>query len=135
MPVFLSELFGLYESGGDSAALPRARPYGDYLRWLAGQDREAALAAWKQYLAGVEEATRVAPALERASAGPAPEQWQSELSVELTGRLQALGRDHAFQYRGSAFKSRRAAGRCSILPRASVEAANRRIVAVPRRYS
>ena len=43
------------------AALPRVTPYRDYLAWLAGQDRAAALAAWREALAGLEEPTLLAP--------------------------------------------------------------------------
>ena len=50
LPVLLSELFCLYECGGDRAALPRTRPFADYLRWLAGQDREVSLPSCKQYI-------------------------------------------------------------------------------------
>ena len=49
-------------SGGDGAALARVTPYRDYLAWLARQDRAAALAAWQEALAGLEEATHVARA-------------------------------------------------------------------------
>ncbi|WP_143070990.1 condensation domain-containing protein, partial [Streptomyces malaysiense] len=43
MPVLFRELFTLYREGG--AVLPAVRPFGDYLSWLAGVDREAAEAA------------------------------------------------------------------------------------------
>ena len=46
---------------GDASALPRVTPYRDYLAWLAAQDRAGALAAWREALAGLEEATRLAP--------------------------------------------------------------------------
>ena len=54
------ELFTLYVSGGDAAALPPVTPYRDYLEWLAKQDRPAAEAAWREALAGLEEPTLVA---------------------------------------------------------------------------
>ncbi|MFH8606825.1 amino acid adenylation domain-containing protein [Streptomyces sp. NPDC018029] len=40
----------------------RSASYGDYLSWLAGQDKEAARAAWRAELAGTDEPTLVAPA-------------------------------------------------------------------------
>src|SRR5262249_59196463 len=61
LPVLVRELLTLYEHKGDGGALGRVTPYRDYLAWLAGQDRAGARAAWQQALAGVEEATRVAP--------------------------------------------------------------------------
>src|SRR5262245_50333234 len=59
MPVLVQELLTLYAHGGDGAALPRVTPYRDYLAWIAGQERTAAIAAWREALAGLEEATRV----------------------------------------------------------------------------
>ncbi|MEU0067415.1 condensation domain-containing protein, partial [Streptomyces albidoflavus] len=42
--------------GGEPAAAPAVRgSFGDYLRWLAGQDQEAGRAYWRRALAGFEE--------------------------------------------------------------------------------
>ncbi|NUV78281.1 non-ribosomal peptide synthetase, partial [Streptomyces fungicidicus] len=42
--------------GGEPAAAPAVRgSFGDYLRWLAGQDQEAGRAYWRRSLAGFEE--------------------------------------------------------------------------------
>ncbi|MHC8562320.1 condensation domain-containing protein [Streptomyces albidoflavus] len=42
--------------GGEPAAAPAVRgSFGDYLRWLAGQDPEAGRAYWRQALAGFDE--------------------------------------------------------------------------------
>ena len=38
MPLLVRELLVLYAAGGDGAALPRVRPYRDYLVWLAGRE-------------------------------------------------------------------------------------------------
>ncbi|MDQ0937557.1 amino acid adenylation domain-containing protein [Streptomyces turgidiscabies] len=70
MPVLLRELMTLYASGGDSSALPRVRPYRDYLTWLDARDREAAQDAWQESLAGLDEATLLAPGSAAASAAP-----------------------------------------------------------------
>src|SRR6266446_4281952 len=61
LPVLVRELLTLYEHKGDGTGLGRVTPYRDYLAWLAEQDRTGARAAWQQALAGVEEATRLAP--------------------------------------------------------------------------
>ena len=58
MPVLVRELFTLY--GGQGARLPRVAPYRDYLAWIASQDHAAAVSAWREALAGLEEATRLA---------------------------------------------------------------------------
>ena len=61
MPVLVRELLTLYAHQADAAVLPRVTPYRDYLAWVAAQDRAGALAAWREALAGLEEATRLAP--------------------------------------------------------------------------
>ena len=92
-PVLVQELFTLYAQQGNAAALPRVTPYRDYLAWLAAQDRAAATAAWREALAGLEEATRVAPyAPERAPV--APEQITLALSEPLTTALSGQARRH-----------------------------------------
>ena len=62
MPVLVQELLTLYAHKGDAGALPRVTPYRDYLAWIAGQDRAAAIAAWREALAGLEEAHACRPA-------------------------------------------------------------------------
>ena len=91
MPVLMTELFTLYERGGDGGALPRVRPYRDYLGWLAGQDRQAARQAWRRALAGLGEPTRVGPA---GGAGVAvlPESVVVELPQRLTEMVTAWAR-------------------------------------------
>jgi non-ribosomal peptide synthetase component F len=86
MPVLVSELFALYGSRGDDAALPRVTPYREYLTWLARQDRPAAEAAWRQALADVDEPTLVGPG--RQGAAPAvPDRVSTELPAALTAAL------------------------------------------------
>ncbi|WP_428985994.1 amino acid adenylation domain-containing protein [Streptomyces pyxinicus] len=60
--LFFEELFALYGRGGDPDSLPPVTPYREYLRWLAGTDSAAALAAWRAHLSGLDQATLVAPA-------------------------------------------------------------------------
>ena len=78
-PVLVQELLTLYAHKGDAAALPRVTPYRDYLAWIAGQDRAAAIAAWQEALAGLEEGTHVAPP-DRKRVPVAPEQITLSLS-------------------------------------------------------
>jgi amino acid adenylation domain-containing protein len=56
--VLASDIVGLY---ADEAAGP-ARPYRDFLAWLARQDREAHARAWLRELHGTREPTLLAPA-------------------------------------------------------------------------
>ena len=76
---------------GMPGGLPRPTPYRDYLAWIAGQDRAAALAAWRDALAGLEEPTLVAPP-ERARAPVVPEQMVMSLSERLTAALSEQAR-------------------------------------------
>ncbi|MBW4716879.1 non-ribosomal peptide synthase/polyketide synthase [Saccharothrix sp. SC076] len=85
-PLLVRELFRRY-AGGPPV---RRTPYRDYLRWLADQDHEAALAAWRSALSGVDGPTLVAPPGDRPPVRP--DQAQVELSAELTGRLDAWAR-------------------------------------------
>ncbi|MFT4167246.1 MAG: amino acid adenylation domain-containing protein [Microlunatus sp.] len=60
--LLFEELFQLYASDADLAALPAPVPYRDHLAWLAAGDRAAAERAWRDHLAGLEQGTLVAPA-------------------------------------------------------------------------
>ena len=60
-PILVRELLAAYAQRGSAASLPRVTPYRDYLSLIARQDRGAALAAWRESLAGLEEGTRLAP--------------------------------------------------------------------------
>ncbi|WP_285366263.1 non-ribosomal peptide synthetase [Streptomyces sp. CWNU-1] len=60
--LFFEELFALYARGGEVDGLAPVTPYREYLRWLAGTDQEAAAAAWRAHLSGLDQATLVAPA-------------------------------------------------------------------------
>ncbi|HEY1245623.1 MAG TPA: condensation domain-containing protein, partial [Hyphomicrobiaceae bacterium] len=93
MPVLVQELLTLYAHGGDGAALPRVTPYRDYLAWIAGQDRDAAIAAWREALAGLEEATRVSPR-EGGHVPVAPEPITLALDKKLTAALTQQARRH-----------------------------------------
>lgn len=52
--IVYDELMTLYAAAAaeTAAALPPARPYVEYIRWLKAQDREASLAFWRESLAG-----------------------------------------------------------------------------------
>ncbi|SNY76248.1 condensation domain-containing protein, partial [Paractinoplanes atraurantiacus] len=66
-PLVVRDLLTFYAGGKP----PAARPYKDYLAWVARQDQGAAERAWRGALAGIEEATLVAPGTERAAVEPA----------------------------------------------------------------
>ncbi|WP_229834825.1 non-ribosomal peptide synthetase [Streptomyces xantholiticus] len=86
MPVFLGELFSLYGKQGDGASLPQVTPYRDYLAWVAGQDRTAAEAAWRQALDGLDEPTLLA-APDPSRPAVLPVRTRLELPEERTAAL------------------------------------------------
>lgn len=85
----LRELFALYNSGGIRGALPPARSsYVDYLRWVDAQDQNESVQAWADALAGLSEATLVAP--DAAGREPMlPQRVYGQLSPETTALLNA----------------------------------------------
>ncbi|MFF7521834.1 amino acid adenylation domain-containing protein [Streptomyces pseudovenezuelae] len=91
--VLLRELLALYAAGDAPAALAPVPPYRTFLHWLDRRDRGAAEAAWRDALAGVTEATRLAPGADLGGGEPA--QARTELSAEtgaaLTARARSLG--------------------------------------------
>ena len=57
LPILLTELFAAYYG----QRLPAAVPYRRFVTWLAGRDRDAARAAWREVFAGFDTPTLVAP--------------------------------------------------------------------------
>ncbi|MYU35896.1 amino acid adenylation domain-containing protein [Streptomyces sp. SID8358] len=92
MPLVGRTLLALYAELSGGPAAPAAPPLSEYFRWLAGRDREASLAAWRDALAGVDDATRLAP----PSTGTAVERPGREtvgLGREFSDRLRAFARE------------------------------------------
>ncbi|MCD0449115.1 amino acid adenylation domain-containing protein [Actinocorallia sp. API 0066] len=91
--LFLEQLFALYESAGDPTGLPSPGSYRDYLAWLAGQDAEAARAAWRHALSGLDEPTLVRP--DDDGLHPViPVNLDEVLSAETGGGLQRAAREN-----------------------------------------
>jgi amino acid adenylation domain-containing protein/non-ribosomal peptide synthase protein (TIGR01720 family)/FkbM family methyltransferase len=88
VPLLFGELIDLY----NNRALPRVRPYADYLAWLARQDRDAALAAWRDYLDGVDGPTRLGTAGHRG-AQAVTQRCETDLSEALTARMNRFARE------------------------------------------
>ena len=57
LPVLLGEMFASYYG----QRLPAAAPYRRFVTWLAGRDRDAARAVWREVLAGFDTPTLVGP--------------------------------------------------------------------------
>ncbi|PZE20566.1 non-ribosomal peptide synthetase [Paenibacillus xerothermodurans] len=68
--VLMKKLFQCYETlrSGRTLAVEPVRPYGEYIKWLAKQDKEAALTYWDARLADFDQATPL-PGGRRPSAG------------------------------------------------------------------
>ncbi|GGX36954.1 hypothetical protein GCM10010297_67750 [Streptomyces malachitofuscus] len=93
--VFLDQLFALYESGGNPAGLARPGSYRDYLTWLERQDDTEARRAWRAALAGFEEPTLLAPAVDDRGLEPViPRQLDAVLDPDTAGRLRETARRH-----------------------------------------
>ncbi|MEU8389534.1 amino acid adenylation domain-containing protein [Micromonospora sp. NPDC048843] len=93
LPVLVHDLLTLYHRGGDPATAAPAPSHAEHLAWLAAQDRDAAIAAWRDVLAGLEEPTRVAAA--EPGRGPArPDETVLELSVADSAAVAATARRH-----------------------------------------
>lgn len=88
LPVFVSELIGLYRAGGDLAALPPApRPYRDYIGWLAGRDPETSKQRWRTHLADLDGPTLLTPALGGEAVAGLPTRTEIELDETATAEL------------------------------------------------
>ena len=86
LAVFFTEMLAVYRAGGSVDGLPTPRPYRDYIVWLAGQDRGAAIAKWTEYLRGVSGPLMVADG-SLAAGAVVPEKTQLLLPAGDTTRL------------------------------------------------
>ncbi|HET7461935.1 MAG TPA: non-ribosomal peptide synthase/polyketide synthase [Longimicrobium sp.] len=90
-----ADVLALYQARTEEreARLPAARPYRDYLAWLAKQDRAASEAFWRAALAGIDAATPLGvemPDAARAGWGHA----ELELPADAVAALQGLARSN-----------------------------------------
>ncbi|MFD0204171.1 amino acid adenylation domain-containing protein [Saccharothrix carnea] len=92
MPLVGRTLLAIYAELGGGPTAPVAPSLTEYHRWLAERDHDAALGAWKEALAGVDEGTRLAPA-GVASTVDRPDRVTVGLGVEFSERLRAFARD------------------------------------------
>ncbi|WP_274599393.1 condensation domain-containing protein [Streptomyces sp. So13.3] len=85
-PILVRELTALYDTHGDTAALPRVTPYRQFLGWLAQQDQPAAEAAWREVCSDLEQPTLITP-VDPGRAAQMPERITVELDEERTAAL------------------------------------------------
>ncbi|MFX0575930.1 amino acid adenylation domain-containing protein [Nocardia nepalensis] len=93
MPLLIHELLSLYVSDCDTAELAPPRSYREYLQWLQAQDRDAATAAWREMLAGIDGPTRVTSGPDRTVTAHADEVGLN-LDAATTAAILDLGRSH-----------------------------------------
>ncbi|QDQ15508.1 non-ribosomal peptide synthetase [Streptomyces spectabilis] len=91
MPLVGRTLLALYAELGGGPAAPTAPPLSEYFRWLAGRDHQASLAAWRDALDGVDDATRLAPA-STVTGVERPGRVTVDLGREFSDRLRAFAR-------------------------------------------
>ncbi|MGW4633314.1 amino acid adenylation domain-containing protein [Nocardia sp. NPDC004415] len=90
-PLLVRELLALYVTAGDPSALPPARSYRGFLSWLADQDTDASLTAWRAALAGIDTPTRAVPSL-AAITSPETAMRSHELPAATVAALDAAAR-------------------------------------------
>ncbi|WP_338900577.1 amino acid adenylation domain-containing protein [Streptomyces sp. TG1A-60] len=90
LPVLHRELMAYYGTG--TPPLPEVAPYRGFLRRLAAQDRDAARAAWRDALAGLDAPTRLV-GVPTDGVPVRPEQVRVELSERTTARLTERARE------------------------------------------
>ncbi|WNI26618.1 non-ribosomal peptide synthetase [Streptomyces sp. ITFR-16] len=92
MPLVGRTLLALYAELSGGPAAPASPPLSEYFRWLADRDKDASLAAWREALAGVDDATRLAPAA-TGSGVERPGRETVALGVEFSDRLRTFARE------------------------------------------
>ncbi|CQD13135.1 linear gramicidin synthetase subunit D [Mycobacterium lentiflavum] len=80
LPILLQEIFTLYY--GQRLAAPPS--YRSFVSWLAGQDRDAARAAWGEVLAGFDTPTLVSPPGQAAERGVESYRVPADVTQSLT---------------------------------------------------
>ncbi|GAB4583139.1 amino acid adenylation domain-containing protein [Nocardia sp. IFM 10818] len=94
--VFFTELLAVYRAGGATDGLPKPRPYRDYIAWLSGQDRAAALARWVEYLGALSGPLMIADGAPAARGSAVPEKTKLLLPAAETTQLQQWARSNGF---------------------------------------
>ncbi|MER7668259.1 amino acid adenylation domain-containing protein [Kitasatospora sp. NPDC096128] len=88
--VILNEVAEAYAAGGRLPERIGAASYRDYLAWLDRQDKDAARAAWRAELAGLDADASIA----RTATGTGYEYRVAHVTPELSTGLTQLARDH-----------------------------------------
>ncbi|WP_447035622.1 amino acid adenylation domain-containing protein [Streptomyces sp. DSM 118878] len=92
MPLVGRTLLAIYAELSGGPAAPTAPPLSEYFRWLADRDPKVSLDAWRETLAGVDEATRLAPA-STGTGVERPGRVSVGLGQEFSDRLRSFARE------------------------------------------
>ncbi|RMC28995.1 non-ribosomal peptide synthetase, partial [Paracoccus alkanivorans] len=90
LPVFLDELFTLYDAPGEE--LPHVTPYAEYIRWTASRPETGSTGFWRDQFEGLEEPTLVAPdATDHAAGTVLSRRLDRDATIRLSNRARNLG--------------------------------------------
>ncbi|WP_406630551.1 amino acid adenylation domain-containing protein [Amycolatopsis sp. WGS_07] len=92
MPLVGRALLATYAELGGGPAAPVAPPLAEYHRVLAARDHDAAVEAWREALAGLEEGTRLAPAATESTSDRPQRIWVG-LGAEFSEQLRGFARE------------------------------------------
>ncbi len=89
----VNEVFAVYGGGPAPVA---ARPYRDYIQWIAGQDQASAQAFWRDYLAGFSSPLTLGSAADKSELDEMPRVVSQQVTVneELSALLQQFAAEH-----------------------------------------
>ncbi len=92
--VVLNEVFTAYEAhvAGDDPPLPPARPFRDYIDWLADNTSTDTEAFWREHLAGFTEPTRITNT--QVASGDGYTRRFHTMTSATTSRLHEFAREH-----------------------------------------
>ncbi len=98
LTLLMGEFLTIYEAlaAGSEPSLAAPQPYGDYLLWLGRQDRSDAERFWREYLAGLTNATPLGIEHQAAGAdgGVRQEHYSDSFTRAETVELEAFAREH-----------------------------------------
>ncbi|HEU4451769.1 MAG TPA: condensation domain-containing protein, partial [Longimicrobium sp.] len=96
VPLVFRDVLGAYGAfaEGRAPALPRARPFVDYVTWLQGQDEAAAERFWRRRLRGFAAPTPVGGEAAAGAGARRQDEAALELPAGAAAGLRALAREH-----------------------------------------
>ncbi|MCH5586726.1 amino acid adenylation domain-containing protein, partial [Shimazuella sp. AN120528] len=96
MPLLLNELMSIYEAmlKNEPILLPTSRPFADYMKWIAEQDREEAKEYWQKQLEGYDSPVQLSVLDIKKDTQRESGELSTSLSEQQTVELIDFCRDH-----------------------------------------